>query len=583
MDLGVEPGNALIEAGPQLRRAPVGAVLCILPDLGEKGGVVQGRPGGGESGKFPLPGREPVPPLFQGLLFRLQGVPLRLQGLHLRPDGRLLLRRGVRPLLLQSLQLPVLSLDLQGQGQDPGLGLRQGGFYALALGVRLRRLADGFLRPVDGGDHGGLLPRVALRLLQALRHGGGPVLRVITGKNFPCGAQKGLVQGQADLADGAQFQLLQLPLHLPDLRLQARHLPLQHRDLSVEPVDGGAELARQILLLEVQLCLALAELPLRLVQGPEAVPDLGLALVQPLPGLRQAVTDEPQELVVQGVDLLLIQRDLHRPLHEADGADAGHAVQPLQPGENRALHQGGELIDIPVLAVHRHILGCHHVRAHLDEHGSGSQLRQAPLNLVDGSAGLHQGAVHIGAVLVLQDDEAVVLAALAGDVLHPVEGREAVLQGLGHVGFHLLRTGPGIGGDHQEVGQVHLRQQVRLHPAEADKAQYDDQEYGDQDGKRLSHTVFRHSLPLQAPPGRNFPNRVPLSRDRSGPPAPSQSRPPGRKKDCPDGAGKSPSRRRPTGRSEAIIARRPVPCKGEGPAFPPRFPPGTRSLTPPLS
>ena len=98
----------------------------------------------------------------------------------------------------------------------------------------------------------------------------------------------------------------------------------------------------------------------------------------------------------------------------------------------------------------------------------------------------------IDVVLVFQNDKAVVFVALAGHVLYTIQGGKAVFQRLGHIAFHLFRAGAGVGGNDQQVGQVHIGQQVCLHAGQAYKSQHHHQYDRHKYGKWLFNTVFWH-------------------------------------------------------------------------------------------
>ena len=279
---------------------------------------------------------------------------------------------------------------------------------------------------------------------------------------------------------------------LVQLAFQVGDLLLQRGDLVVQLGNGVPQLLGDVGFLGVQLAFAAVQLRLGVVQLGQTFVDLGAVLVQLVLGFGQPVTDFHQQLVVHLIDLVLIEGDLHGLFHQAGGGNAGYAVHALQLGQDRVVDVVGQLVDVHALAVYSHVLGGHHIGADLDQRGRAGHVRQGVAQLVDGSAGLDHGAVHVGIFLVFQKDQAVVLVALAGYIFYAVQRRKAVFQRLGHVAFHLLRAGTGIGGHHQQVGQVHRGQQIRLDAHQADHAQHHYQNDRHQNGKRLFDTVFWH-------------------------------------------------------------------------------------------
>ena len=255
---------------------------------------------------------------------------------------------------------------------------------------------------------------------------------------------------------------------------------------------GVLQLGGHAVLLDGQLLLARLHLFLRVLQLFFGGVQLCLALVQLRLGIRQTVADLHQQLVVDRIDLVLVQRDLHSLFHKPGCGNTRHTVHTPQLWQQRVFDIIGQFVDVHIVTADCNVLRGKHIGRHFDQHRGRAYAGQCIAQLVQRRAGLDHGAVHIGFILVLQGDKAVVFVALAGDVFNTVQRGKAVLDGLGDLALDLLGAGAGIGGDDHQVRQVHIGQQVGLHPAEADKPQHNDQNDRHQHSKRFFNAEFRH-------------------------------------------------------------------------------------------
>ena len=353
--------------------------------------------------------------------------------------------------------------------------------------------------PVDGGKDGvGLLEIVRQSVLQIIGHDAWIVGRVLLIQDRFCyGEQRSAHLGVPVDGHHGGHHLIQLAAQrrhllvgIPQLLLHPGDLPFQLRNLLVQFLDAVPQLLGDAGLLAVQLRLAAVELALGLVQLRFAAVQLPLGLVQLPLGVRQPVTDLHQQLVVDLIDFFLIQRDFHGFFHQTGGGHAGNAAHALDGGDDLVLHILGQLVDVHALVVHRHVLGGHHVHAHLHDGGGAGHVGQGVCQLVDLGAHLDHGGVHVGVLGEFQHDHAVILVAGAGDVLHAVDGAQRRLQRPGDLVLHLLGACTGVGGDDHQVGQAHGGQQVGLHFAQTHKAQHQNEHHPHQHGKGLFDTEF---------------------------------------------------------------------------------------------
>ena len=353
---------------------------------------------------------------------------------------------------------------------------------------------QGSVRVGAGALQHGALGGVRLRLLPCGGQRFGGVLRGVFRHDCqPLGVQI-LVHRHADAGQlvGVHLEVIELVLQFLQLTPQLRHLAGCFGQLFVNFLYGVLQLGGHAVLLGGQLLLARLHLLLRVLQLFFGGVQLCLALVQLRLGIRQTVADLHQQLVVDLVDLVLVQRDLHGLFHKPGCGNTRHTVHAPQLWQQRVFDIIGQFVDVHIVTADRNVLRGKHIGRHFDQHRGRAYAGQRVAQLVQRRAGLDHGAVHIGVVLVLQGDKAVVFVALAGDVFNAVQRGKAVLDGLGHLALDLLGAGAGIGGDDHQVRQVHIGQQVGLHPAEADKPQHDDQNDRHQHGKWFFNAEFRH-------------------------------------------------------------------------------------------
>ena len=114
-------------------------------------------------------------------------------------------------------------------------------------------------------------------------------------------------------------------------------------------------------------------------------------------------------------------------------------------------------------------------------------------NLFKSCIDADHGAVHIRAVLKFQLDNAVILIADRVDIFHMRNRAERLLEGDDDIGLDLFGRCAGIGGDHHEIGHVHLRQQIHRHFQHGNGTDNEDRNNGNKDGKGLLDTELGHT------------------------------------------------------------------------------------------
>ena len=220
--------------------------------------------------------------------------------------------------------------------------------------------------------------------------------------------------------------------------------------------------------------------------------DLGLGGFQLLMGRRQLDVDGLQQLLVDDVDLGLAQLHLHHLLDEAVGRDAGHAAPALHIGHQRAADEIGEVVDITAFAADGNRHKGIHVHAVFNDGRGQAAAWQAGHRLVHLVGHLDHGAVHIGALGELHQQQAVVFRRGGGDGVHTRHGTQGVFHHVGDFTLHTLRAGTGVNRDHHQVRRADVRQQVGLHVAEGHEPQQQDHDNTNQHRKRFFDTEFFH-------------------------------------------------------------------------------------------
>ena len=286
-------------------------------------------------------------------------------------------RRQVQLLFGQGGQVgAVVVFDVGAQG---GVRVGAGALQRRALGgVRLRLL------PRGGQRFGGVLRGVFRHDCQ------------------PLGVQL-FVHRHADAGQlvGVQLEVFELVLQFLQLTAQFRHLAGCFGQLFVNFLYGVLQLGGHAVLLGGQLLLARLHLLLRVLQLFFGGVQLRLALVQLRLGICQTVADLHQQLVVDLVDFVLVQRDLHGLFHKPGRGNTRHAVHTLQLWQQRVFDIIGQFVDVHIVTADRNVLRGKHIGRHFDQHRGRAYAGQRIAQLVQRRAGLDHGAVHIGFILVL--------------------------------------------------------------------------------------------------------------------------------------------------------------------------------------
>ena len=191
-------------------------------------------------------------------------------------------------------------------------------------------------------------------------------------------------------------------------------------------------------------------------------------------GRRQLDVDGLQQLLVDDVDLGLAQLHL------------------LHIGHQRAADEIGEVVDITALAADGNRHKGIHVHAVFNDGRGQAAAWQAGHRLVHLIGHLDHGAVHIGALGELHQQQAVVFRRGSGDGVHTRHGTQGVFHHVGDFTLHTLRAGTGVNRDHHQVRRADVRQQVGLHVAEGHEPQQQDHDNTNQHRKRFFDTEFFH-------------------------------------------------------------------------------------------
>ena len=206
----------------------------------------------------------------------------------------------------------------------------------------------------------------------------------------------------------------------------------------------------------------------------------------------QLFIDTGKDLVIEGVNFLLVQLHLDALLHKAHARDAGNAVLPLQEGNDGVFNKGGQLENVIAFPADGNIHGGHHIHADFDNRGRACHIRQGGLRLLQRGVYLYQGGFHIRSLGKFQLNHAVVFRRRREEVLHALNRAQGVFQRTDHILFHPFRACAGVGGNYHQIWKAHVGKQVGGHPADGYHAQYQHQNHGHQYGKGLFNAQFFH-------------------------------------------------------------------------------------------
>ena len=179
---------------------------------------------------------------------------------------------------------------------------------------------------------------------------------------------------------------------------------------------------------------------------------------------------------------------------DVHAGNAGNAAQFIR---QRLVHKVAELMDIHIVGGDRR----HHDRQHgrVDLQHIGRRHGVLPLTLQNGDLllDIHADGVQIDPLFKLQRHHRGAVLAGRGHRLDVVQHGHGLFHGLGDLLLHRLGTGTGICGHDDDVGKVHIRQQVGGHLQIGHHAQHNNCQYRHEYGKRFFHAEFRH---IEAPP-----------------------------------------------------------------------------------
>ena len=189
---------------------------------------------------------------------------------------------------------------------------------------------------------------------------------------------------------------------------------------------------------------------------------------------------------------LSIEDDMHLPRQRTGDVHAGHAGDTRQFLLQLLVDEVAQLLYLHALIAD----GRHHDRQHggVNFHGIGSGHCVVPAALQRRQLLLDVEAegVHIRAVLKLQHHHGSAVLGGGGDGLDMIQCGHGFLDGAGDLLLDALGAGTGIGGHHDDVGEVHVGHQVRRHLHIGHHAQDDHRQRNNEHRQRFFHTKFRN-------------------------------------------------------------------------------------------
>ena len=168
-------------------------------------------------------------------------------------------------------------------------------------------------------------------------------------------------------------------------------------------------------------------------------------------------------LFVERVKLFLREDNVLLFDHNTGVGDRCDAVDPLQAVEQRFADKIRNADPVLSLIVHRHHGDRQDIRVDLDQIRAADRVVPVVGQGVERCADVDRGGVHVGAVGKLDDAHGVAVARGGAHLLHTVDHRNGGLQGLGDNSLDGLGILSRVGGEHQRIGQIHIRHQVGRH------------------------------------------------------------------------------------------------------------------------
>ena len=224
--------------------------------------------------------------------------------------------------------------------------------------------------------------------------------------------------------------------------------------------------------------------------------ELIFGAIQLLLGLIQLFHRRVVYRLGHAVQLFRVENHMELAIHRAVDVHAGHAGDARQLLGQGLVHEVADLVHVlAVVADGRHHHGQH---GGVDLHHVGGGHGVAPLAGQGGELllNVHGNRVHVHPFFKFQHHHGHAVAAGGGDLLDVLQRGHGLLHRPGHLLFHALRAGAGVGGDDNGIGEVHVGQQVGRHFDVRHHAQHNDGQHRHKDGQRLFYAESRHPHPL---------------------------------------------------------------------------------------
>ena len=178
--------------------------------------------------------------------------------------------------------------------------------------------------------------------------------------------------------------------------------------------------------------------------------------------------------------------------YHAAGADTCHAADTFQTAHEGVFHECGELNDVH--AFHRDCGHGHRQHGGVDFQNIGGRYGFGPAALQCGDLLLdvYADSIQIGAFFKLQGHQRIVVGGVGGDVYNALQRCHTLLDGACDFRLYLFGAGTGVRGHNDDVGEVHVGQQVGGHTGIGDDAKDQNGDGNDEYGKWFFDTEFRH-------------------------------------------------------------------------------------------
>ena len=183
-----------------------------------------------------------------------------------------------------------------------------------------------------------------------------------------------------------------------------------------------------------------------------AVFDLLLGVVQFILCINKFLFDLFNNIFVDFIDFILIQRDLNGFLHGSDGRNRSYTLHTFQIRYNGIVHIVGDLNLRHVIYICRSNHNRNHGRVKLHDQGTLHTAGESSLNLVEFLLHFNNDGIHVGILLIFKDNHGctVIRHGLYG--LDVRRCRHLRLDGCRDIFLHFLGTSAGIGRNYQNIG-----------------------------------------------------------------------------------------------------------------------------------